>query len=133
MMKPTNIRRPPVTANNAASMAGDISCYLNSRFLDFARNDSPKMSVVAYVHWRAHLYIVIKQFCAIRRLTDTAMRSGVAGQNSHVHTDAFFGQTQEPSHRRAGEVRAARSRIYAGADSGAHQAARRVHKIAVQI
>ncbi len=106
---------------------------LDSRFLDSTRNDSPKMSVVAYVHGRAHLYIVIKQFCAIRRLTDAAMRSGVAGQNSHVHADAFVGQTQEPSHRRAGEVGAARSRIDPGANSSTYHAARRVHKIAIQI
>src|SRR5439155_12998672 len=61
------------------------------------------------------------------------MRSGITGQNSHVHAHAFVGQTQEPSHRRAGEVRAARSRIDPGTDSSAYYAARRVHKFAVQI
>jgi len=61
------------------------------------------------------------------------MRSGVPGQNPDVHAHAFFGQTQEPFHRRAGEVRAARSRIDVGTDSGAHYTTRSIYKVAVEI
>src|SRR5881396_4374318 len=61
------------------------------------------------------------------------MRSGLAGQNSDVHAHALFGQTQEPFHRRTGEVRAARSRIDVGTDPGAHYTARSIHKVAIQI
>src|SRR5438132_11165898 len=60
------------------------------------------------------------------------MRSGIAGQNSDVHAYAVFGQTQEPFHRRASEVRAARSGVDSGADPGAYGAARTIHIVAVQ-
>src|SRR5438046_9766784 len=60
------------------------------------------------------------------------MRSGIARQNSDMHAHSVFSQPKEPLHRRACEMRAARSRIDSGANSSAHHATRTIHKVAVQ-
>src|SRR5207244_553109 len=49
-----------------------------------------------------------------------------------MHSDAFTGETQEPFHRRAGEVRSARRRIDVSANAGAHDTAATVDEIAVE-
>src|SRR5438552_19011790 len=60
------------------------------------------------------------------------MRSWITGQNSDMHAHPVFRQTEEPVHRVASEVCAARRGIDAGADPDAHDAARTVHEVAVQ-
>ena len=60
------------------------------------------------------------------------MRRRIARQDPDVHSDAFTGETQEPLHRRAGEMRATWRGIDPRTHSPAHDPARRVHEIAVK-